>query len=100
MNLIGSNQDGVLYYLTQGITKGFYYKGTKGGQGEITETIRIVPENSTIDTALQSVVMFELVNLDGTKERFTPTSKKTPDRPSFQWEFAVKPNQQDTRVIT
>lgn len=100
INLIGSNQDGSLYYLAQGITRGFYYKGVSGGQGEIIETIRIVPENSTIDNALKSVVMFELVGLDGTMTRFTPKSKKVPERPSFQWEFAVKPNEQDTRVIT
>jgi hypothetical protein len=100
MNLVGSNQNGELFYLVKDITRGFYYKGVSGGQGEIIETIRIVPENSTIDDALKNVVMIELVGLDGSMTRFTPKSKKVPERPSFQWEFAVKPNEQDTRVIT
>jgi hypothetical protein len=100
MNLIGTNQAGDLIYLAQGITKGFYYKEPSGNEGDITELIRIVPENSTIDNALKSVVMIELVSLDGTFTRFTPQSKKVPERPSFQWEFNVKPNEQDTRAIT
>jgi hypothetical protein len=100
MNLIGSNQAGESFYLAQGITKGFYYKEVNGGQGEILEIIRVVPENNTIDTALKSTVIIELVSLDGTFTRFVVGSKKVPERPSFQWEFSVKPNEQDTRVIT
>jgi hypothetical protein len=100
MNIVGSRQDGSLYYIVQGVTRGFYYKGVSGGQGEIRETIRIVPETSTVENALKDVVLFELIGLDGTMTRFVPKSKKVPERPSFQWEFSVKPNEQDTRVIT
>lgn len=102
LNIIGSDQSqgNKLYYLAQGITKGFYYAKVSGGQGEISELIRIVPENSTIEDALKQVFMFELVALDGSFERFTPKSKKVPSRPSFQWEFSLKPNDQDTRAIT
>lgn len=100
MNIVGMDENNELTYLIQGITKGFYYKEVSGGQGEIRETINIVPENPTIDEALKQAVMFELVSLDGTKHRFTSKSKKVPERPSFQWVFTVKPNEQDTRVIT
>lgn len=99
MNIVGSDQQGALYYLAQNITKGFYYTHTARGQGEIQETLRIVPETLEVENALKSVVMFELVGLDGSMTRFTTVSKKAPERPSFQWEFAVKPNEQDTRVI-
>lgn len=100
LNIIGMDSDNQLTYLVQGITKGFYYKKTSGGEGEITETLNIVPENSTIEDALKEVTMFELVNLDGTFLRVTPKSKKPPERPSFQWSFGVKPNEQDKRIIS
>lgn len=102
LNIIGvdQSQGNKLTYLAQDISKGFYYKKTSGGEGDITEILNIVPENSTIETALKDVVMFELVNLDGTFLRVTPKSKKPPERPSFQWSFNVKPNEQDTRIIS
>lgn len=102
MNIIGvdTTADNKLIYLAQNITKGFYYKEVSGGRGEITETINIVPENSTVENALKSVVMFELVSLDGTFTRFESKSKKLPERPSFQWVFSVKPNELDKRAIT
>jgi hypothetical protein len=102
MNIIGNDQtqDNKLVYLVQGITKGFYYKRVSSGEGDIRETINIVPENSTVEDALKKVIIIELVNLDGSFTRFTPKSKQIPERPSFQWVFSVKPNEQDTRVIT
>lgn len=102
LNIIGKDQSqgNALTYLAQGIVKGFYYHNVSGGEGDITETINIVPENSTVEDALKKVVIFELVNLDGTFTRFEVKSKKVPQRPSFQWVFSVHPNEQDTRVIT
>lgn len=102
MNIIGNDQTqgNKLVYLVQGITKGFYYKRVNGEQGDIIETINIVPENSTVEEALKKGIIYELVSLDGTFTRFTIKSKKVPERPSFQWVLSVKPNEQDTRVIT
>lgn len=102
LNIIGidQSQGNKLTYLVQGITKGFYYKKTSGGEGDITEVLNIVPETSDVEDALKAAVMFELVNLDGTFLRVTPKSKKPPERPSFQWTFNVKPNEQDKKSIT
>jgi hypothetical protein len=100
MNIIGMNANQELVYLVQGITKGFYYKEGSEGRGDITEELRIVPETSVIEGYLKNVVMFELKHLDGSFSRFIPKVKKPPERPSFQWIFHIKPNEQDTRAIT
>lgn len=101
LNLVGVDQTtNSLVYLVQGITKGFYYRGTSGAQGEALEVLRIVPEDSTIETALQNCAIFELRNLDGSFVRYTAVAKKPPERPSFQWVFTLKPNMQDKRPIT
>src|SRR6185369_8590901 len=87
LNIVGMGADNNLIYLQQGITKGFYYKKASIGQGNIIETINIVPESPTIDDSLKKVIMLELVTLDGVFTRFTVESKKPPQRPSFQWVF-------------
>jgi hypothetical protein len=99
LNIIGINQSGTQVYLVQGITKGFYYKEASGAEGDTREILNIVPENSTVETALKNVALFELVNLDGTFIRFEPMSKKLPERPSFQWTFSIKPNREAKKVI-
>lgn len=102
LSIIGVNKEAgnSLTYLAKDIVEGFYYQTSERLEGDATEEIVIVPGNDAIEEALTKAVMFELVNLDGTFLRFEVKSKKLPTRPSFQWCFYVKPNQQDKRVIS
>ena len=101
-NIIGINKEAgnSLMYLEKDITEGFFYRSSRSTEGDITDEIVMVPENARVEEALNKAVMFELVNLDGTFVRFEIKSKHLPQRPSFQWSFYVKPNQQDKRVIS
>ena len=93
MNLIGINQNGVRYYLAQGLTS-FYYNI----EGDTAE-VRIVPD--TIEEAhLKNIAAFEFRYADGRFERAVVQSFTAPDRPFYQYRFIVKPNNEDRSAIT
>jgi hypothetical protein len=107
LKLIGFNQsdENKPYYLLSGqtISKGFYHKTRKIPiTGETIETLRIVPENSTVNTALKPNVLrlVELQKEDGGFTRFSLQTLKSPSPPNYEWVFKLSPNGQDTTTIT
>jgi hypothetical protein len=90
-------------YLTNEITKGFYYKARRlPVTGEVVERLKFVPENSTIETIIKSgkVELIELKDDVGNFVRFRFNTYREPNPPNMEWWFDIVPNKQDTGVIT
>ena len=103
LRLIGFDQtdENKPYYLTDVITKGFYYKTKKTPvTGEVVEKLRIVPQDEDFENALQKAVMLELVEDDGSFVRFSFDTEKAPCPPNYEWVFLITPNKQDNSLIT
>ncbi len=88
------------YYLTDAISKGFYYKAKKlPVTGELVQRLKFVPISDDIYQAFLKATMLELSMADGTFTRFRFKTHREPEPPSFEWILEIVPNKQDKKLI-